>query len=90
MVAANQDNKIAEKMTLHVSDGQSKSLSCLVKRSTPFKKIIDAFCAYHKLTDTKSLIFLVDGCTIQPHQTPSDFDMEDGDEIACCVHQIGG
>ncbi|KAI7083958.1 hypothetical protein KC352_g41050, partial [Hortaea werneckii] len=52
-------------------------------------KAMNAFSARLQ-KDTKELRFLSEGRRVLPDQTPSDLDLEDGDEIDVHMEQIGG
>jgi len=61
----------------------------LVKRTTPIKKLMDAYCE-RQGKSLNSLRFLYDGERVQSHNTPAELEMEDGDAIDVMVEQIGG
>mmetsp|Transcript_40847 Transcript_40847/g.80148 ORF Transcript_40847/g.80148 Transcript_40847/m.80148 type:complete len:406 (-) Transcript_40847:311-1528(-) len=70
-----------EKLTLSVCNNWGgETITCLVKPSTPFHKVVSAFCAHHGMSG-EDLRFTFTGFRLRGHQTPADFDMEDGDEI---------
>lgn len=60
-----------------------------VKPTTPFQKIFNAFCERQGRA-LGAFRFLFDGKRIEPTNTPSDFDMEDGDRIDAMAEQTGG
>lgn len=60
-----------------------------IKRSTTFRKLIDAYCK-RQGADEQHIAFLYDGSRLRPDQTPDALEMEDGDEIDAMVHQTGG
>jgi small ubiquitin-related modifier len=60
-----------------------------MKKQTPFKKLMDAFCG--KLGAQKSSMkFLFDGMRIQEDQTPEQLKMEDNEQIDVVLEQVGG
>ncbi|KAI5969971.1 SMT3 [Candida margitis] len=76
------------RINIRVSDGNGE-VYFKVKRSTPMKKIIEAFCKKQS-RDESSLRFLFDGTRIDPKHTPDDLDMEDNDLIEAHRSQQGG
>lgn len=60
-----------------------------VKRTTPFQKVFNAYATRQNL-NSESLKFLFDGRRLKAHETPADYDMEDGDSIDCMLEQLGG
>jgi hypothetical protein len=43
-----------------------------IKKSTPFRKLMDAYCK-RQGTDENGILFLVDGKRLRPEQTPDHF-----------------
>jgi small ubiquitin-related modifier len=64
-------------------DGNEIFFKC--KSRTPLKKLMIAFCN-RKGVAVSSVRFLYHGDQIQPHQTPADLDMEDGDVIDVSIN----
>lgn len=60
-----------------------------VKRTTQFRKLMDAYCARMGVAGG-NFRFLFDGDRLRPEQTPADCDMEDEDEIDAFREQTGG
>mmetsp|Transcript_6288 Transcript_6288/g.11922 ORF Transcript_6288/g.11922 Transcript_6288/m.11922 type:complete len:102 (+) Transcript_6288:31-336(+) len=87
--ALQKDIKNAEKLTLQVAKDGLEPVSFKVKRSTPFSKIFDAFCAHTNL-DRQGLRFVFDGKRLKDTSTPADFEMEESDTIDCFVEAEGG
>mmetsp|Transcript_6287 Transcript_6287/g.11921 ORF Transcript_6287/g.11921 Transcript_6287/m.11921 type:complete len:104 (+) Transcript_6287:31-342(+) len=87
--ALQKDIKNAEKLTLQVAKDGLEPVSFKVKRSTPFSKIFNAFCAHYKL-ERGLLKFLFNGKRIGKDQTPADFEMEDFDTVECFQEMVGG
>mmetsp|Transcript_13384 Transcript_13384/g.22600 ORF Transcript_13384/g.22600 Transcript_13384/m.22600 type:complete len:92 (+) Transcript_13384:161-436(+) len=60
-----------------------------VKKSTPLRKLMDAYCKRQGVSEA-DVVFLFDGSRLKTDQTPEQLEMEDGDEIDAMVHQTGG
>ncbi|XP_003388064.1 PREDICTED: small ubiquitin-related modifier 2-like [Amphimedon queenslandica] len=60
-----------------------------IKRNTPFKKLITAYCERQGLQKS-TIRFMFDGTPMQEDQTPNDLDMEDDDTIEVFQAQTGG
>jgi len=60
-----------------------------IKRQTPLKKLIEAYCSRQGL-DMNSIRFLYDGNRIQAEQTPKELNMDDNDIIDAVLSQTGG
>jgi len=58
-----------------------------LKRSTKMEKVFSA-CAMKKGADVNSLSFTSNGEAICPDDTPASLDLEDGDQIDCCLLAI--
>lgn len=82
-----EDNK--NRINLKVADGNGGEIWFKVKRSTPMKKIMQAYCEKQS-KDIQSLRFLFDGQRIDPNQTADDMDMDDNDVIEAHHSQLGG
>ncbi|KAI7653999.1 hypothetical protein KC319_g10373 [Hortaea werneckii] len=78
-----------DQLTLKFRDMNDYSIDFKLKPSTKLVKAMNAFSARLQ-KDTKELRFLSEGRRVLPDQTPSDLDLEDGDEIDVHMEQIGG
>jgi small ubiquitin-related modifier len=58
-----------------------------IKRSTPLKKLMDA---YGEKMGKKGLKFLFDGRRINPEMTADDLGLENEDVIEANLEQLGG
>eukprot|EP00295_Goniomonas_pacifica_P046830 CAMPEP_0175901564 /NCGR_PEP_ID=MMETSP0108-20121206/2934_1 /TAXON_ID=195067 ORGANISM="Goniomonas pacifica, Strain CCMP1869" /NCGR_SAMPLE_ID=MMETSP0108 /ASSEMBLY_ACC=CAM_ASM_000204 /LENGTH=105 /DNA_ID=CAMNT_0017223165 /DNA_START=20 /DNA_END=337 /DNA_ORIENTATION=+ len=76
-------------INLHVKGQDQNVVYFKIKRHTPFKKLMEAYCERLSLS-MSNVIFLFDGNRLNATQTPNDLDMEDEDEIDACLHQVGG
>lgn len=83
----NTDANKGESINLKVKSVDGEEVVFKVKKTTPFKKLMDAYC---KRTgkDSESVRFMFDGSRLETNQTPADLDMEDGDEIDAMVTQV--
>ncbi|ODV63292.1 SUMO family protein SMT3 [Ascoidea rubescens DSM 1968] len=75
-------------INLKVSDGSSE-IYFKIKRSTPMKRLMEAFCKRQGKT-LESLRFLSDGERVVAEDTPDSLELEDGDVIEAHREQIGG
>lgn len=78
----------SEHINLKVSDGSSE-VFFKIKRKTPLKRLMDAFCKRQGKT-RESIRFLVDGQRVLDDNTPDDLDLDDNDVIEAHREQIGG
>ncbi|CAK0787614.1 hypothetical protein CVIRNUC_010836 [Coccomyxa viridis] len=77
-------------LTLTVVHQDGSRVPFRVKRTTLFDKLFKAYCQKKSL-DQNTLVFMgSDGQRLNAHQTPAEFDMEDGDTIEVQTHAIGG
>ncbi|KAK9904730.1 hypothetical protein WJX75_001471 [Coccomyxa subellipsoidea] len=77
-------------LTLTVANQDGSRVPFKVKMTTAFEKLFKAYCS-KKALDASTLVFITsEGQRILGHQTPADFNMEDGDQIEVQQHQIGG
>mmetsp|Transcript_5488 Transcript_5488/g.7419 ORF Transcript_5488/g.7419 Transcript_5488/m.7419 type:complete len:99 (-) Transcript_5488:190-486(-) len=83
--------KKMEAITISVQSQTSEGnlLQFKVKKTTKFEKVFTAFCTSEKL-DIHHIKFIYDGNRLRSHQSPQDFEMEDGDIIDAFVEQTGG
>lgn len=75
-------------INLKVSDG-SAEIFFKIKRSTPMRKLMDAFCK-RQGKNFESMRFLIDGTRVNVTDTPDTLDLEDGDTIEAHREQVGG
>jgi len=79
----------AATITLKVVDSEGSEVTFKIKRTTPLRKLMEAYCQRHSL-NINAVRFLYDGDRITPDATPDLLKMEDGDLIDIAVQQIGG
>ncbi|CEP03371.1 Ubiquitin-like domain-containing protein [Plasmodiophora brassicae] len=78
-----------EHINLKVKLQDGNAVFFKVKKHTPLKKLMEAFCK-RAGKDMESVRFLFDGQRLLADQTPADLDMVDEDEIDAMVQQVGG
>ena len=76
-------------MNIVVKGQDGEEVHFKVKKTTPFKKIMDAYCTKRGLS-REYVRFMIDGVRIQDSDTPKMKEMEDGDQIDCMMEQEGG
>lgn len=76
-------------MSIKVKDQNGGEVVFKVKRSTKFKRVLDAFCG-KKSWNVNQVRFVFDGQRINEDMTPDDLSMEDNDTIDAFLEQIGG
>ncbi|GKC95967.1 small ubiquitin-related modifier 2 [Tanacetum coccineum] len=76
-------------INLKVKSQEGNEVFFRIKRSTQFKKLMNAYCDRQSV-DMSSIAFLFDGRRLRADQTPDELEMEDGDEIDAMLHQTGG
>lgn len=74
-------------MTIRVTAPDQSDLQFKLKKTTPFKRLMSAFCSKMEL-DRNAVRFMFDGSPIQESQTPADLDMEDGDVVDAMLMQV--
>ncbi|KAI8112810.1 hypothetical protein M9434_004130 [Picochlorum sp. BPE23] len=76
-------------LSIKVRDQQNGEVVFKVKRSTRFKRVLDAFCN-KKSWDSAQVRFAYEGQRVQEDMTPDDLGMENNDCIDAFLEQIGG
>ncbi|PPD78698.1 hypothetical protein GOBAR_DD24374 [Gossypium barbadense] len=71
-----------------ISSGSFSAIN-RIKRSTQLKKLMNAYCDRQSV-DFNSIAFLFNGRRLRGEQTPTELEMEDGDEIDAMLHQTDG
>ncbi|KAK3199730.1 hypothetical protein Dsin_023145 [Dipteronia sinensis] len=79
----------SEYTTLIVIDQDHNEHVYMVRKGTPLKKLMDAYCVT-QCVELNTFVFLFDGRRLRPEQTPEEAGLEDGDEIDTFQHQLGG
>ncbi|KAJ5627826.1 Ubiquitin-like protein SMT3 [Penicillium odoratum] len=77
-----------EHLNIKVTDNNNE-VFFKIKRSTPLKKLMDAFCD-RQGKQFATVRFLFDGTRVRPDDTPDGLDMTDGDTLEVHQEQIGG
>lgn len=98
-MSAEGDEKPAEQNTsqtqstdhisLKVVDQEGNEVYFKIKRSTPLRKLMDAYCQ-RQAKSSDSIRFLYDGARVMPDSTPEEMEMEDNDIIDAVLQQTGG
>ncbi|BFU18413.1 ubiquitin family protein [Entamoeba histolytica HM-1:IMSS-B] len=78
-----------EQINLKVVTQDSTEVFFKIKKNTPLKKLMEAFCNKQGL-NMSSVRFLSDGVRITPDKTASDLGLQDGDVIDAMMNQVGG
>jgi len=78
-----------EHINIKVVSDDNSEVFFKIKRTTPFRKLMDAYCQRQGKSLT-TVRFLYDGERISPDQTPEQLEMEDEDTIDVMIEQIGG
>ncbi|OLL25600.1 Ubiquitin-like protein pmt3/smt3 [Neolecta irregularis DAH-3] len=78
-----------QSINLRVVDANHQEVAFKIKRHTPMKKLMNAYCQKQgKALD--SVRFIADGTRINPEDTPDSLELEEDDMIQVEVMQIGG
>ncbi|KAJ5180662.1 Ubiquitin-like protein SMT3 [Penicillium capsulatum] len=77
-----------EHLNIKVTDNNNE-VFFKIKRSTPLKKLMDAFCD-RQGKQQATVRFLFDGTRVRPDDTPDALEMADGDTLEVHQEQIGG
>lgn len=83
------DDKDSEQLNLKVVGQDGQVIQFKIKRNTPFRKLMYAYCDRTKLAQN-TVRFTFDGSRINESDTPKTQDMEDGDTIEVFTQQTGG
>ena len=76
-------------MNIVVKGQDGEEVHFKVKKTTPFKKIMDAYCTKRGLA-RMYIRFFIDGERIEESDTPKMKEIEDGDQIDAMMEQEGG
>jgi hypothetical protein len=83
------EDQLPTHLNLGVKDQDGNDLCFKVKKLTPLKKVMDAYC--QRQGKTRELVrFLFEGTRVQDNDTPDSLQLEDGDMIQVFVEQQGG
>jgi len=88
-VTESQAPQSQDHISLKVVDQDGNEVYFKIKRQTPLRKLIDAYCQ-RQAKNPSAIRFLYDGERIQPEQTPEELHMEDNDIIDAVLQQTGG
>ena len=78
-----------ERITIQIKDQTSDGLTLRVKKSTPFRKILDAYARSAEKQPRECRMYL-DGLRLGLEDTPGSVEMEEGDLVDVFVEQTGG
>ncbi|EGG14692.1 small ubiquitin-like protein [Cavenderia fasciculata] len=84
-----QEKKEEEQINLRVANSDGSEVYFKIKKTTPLKKLCDAFCQRQGI-NPNSVRFLFEGQRINPDRTPKDYNMENEDQLDCAIEQQGG
>merc|ERR1711948_121887 len=79
----------AAHIQLKVKDQQGSEVQFKIKKSTPLRKLMDAYCSRLGLTAAQ-VRFMVDGERISADDTAEKLGLEDEDLIDVAMEQTGG
>merc|ERR1712113_1366338 len=83
------DDAAAAHIQLKVKDQQGSEVQFKIKKSTPVRKLMDAYCSRLGLTASQ-VRFMVDGERISADDTAEKLGLEDEDLIDVAMEQTGG
>merc|ERR1719277_2640811 len=83
------DEAAAAHIQLKVKDQQGSEVQFKIKKSTPLRKLMDAYCSRLGLTASQ-VRFMVDGERISADDTAEKLGLEDEDLIDVAMEQTGG
>jgi len=79
----------SDQLNLKVLGQDGQVVQFKIKRNTPLRKLMSAYCDRSKLAQN-TIRFMFDGTRIDEGETPKSMDMEDGDTIEVFTQQSGG
>merc|ERR1712217_1001858 len=82
-------DEAAAHIQLKVKDQQGSEVQFKIKKSTPLRKLMDAYCSRLGLTASQ-VRFMVDGERISADDTAEKLGLEDEDLIDVVMEQTGG
>lgn len=77
----------SEHVTIRVIDQSGNEVHFKIKKTTPFSKLMDAFCVRQGVERSR-VRFLYDGERVDDKHTPLFHKMEDGDVVDAVVQQL--
>merc|ERR1712110_891563 len=83
------EDAAAAHIQLKVKDQQGSEVQFKIKKSTPLRKLMDAYCSRLGL-QASQVRFMVDGERIAPDDTAEKLGLEDEDLIDVAMEQTGG
>jgi len=83
------DDAAAQHIQLKVKDQQGSEVQFKIKKATPLRKLMDAYCSRLGL-QASQVRFMVDGERIAPDDTAEKLGLEDEDLIDVAMEQTGG
>lgn len=86
---AEEEKKDTDQMNLKVVGQDGQVIQFKIKRNTPFRKLMTAYCDRTKVVQS-TVRFTFDGSRINDNDTPKTMDMDDGDTIEVFTQQTGG
>merc|ERR1712110_1083969 len=89
LLAAMADDAAAAHIQLEVKDQQGSEVQFKIKKSTPLRKLMDAYCSRLGLTASQ-VRFMVDGERISADDTAEKLGLGDEDLIDVAMEQTGG
>ena len=78
-----------EQLNLKVVGQDGQVIAFKIKRNTPFRKLMHAYCDRTKQAQN-TVRFTFDGTRMNDNDTPKSMDMEDNDTIEVFTQQTGG
>ena len=78
-----------EQLNIKVKAQDGTEIFFKIKKSTQLKKLMDAYCQRQGFSANQCR-FIFDGERIKDDDTPTNLEMENGDEIDVMVEQTGG
>jgi hypothetical protein len=88
-VPAEEKKPEATHIQVKVKDQHENEVFFKIKRSTPMKKVFDAYCATKSIARA-SVRFLFEGERVQDLDTPEKLEMDDDNMIEVFSEQQGG
>ena len=78
-----------DQLNLKVVGQDGQVIQFKIKRNTPFRKLMSAYCDRTKIA-ANTVRFTFDGSRINDNDTPKSMDMEENDTIEVFTQQTGG
>jgi hypothetical protein len=87
---AGEPDPVQKHINIKVKDDAGQETTFRLKKTTPLKKLIDAYAQQHGKAPDALRFYTPEGARIIPTDTPDSLELEDEDSIEVHIEQLGG